>query len=683
MRFLILIIITGVVFLSSVYALALNNEDEFLSRLSEMELEELMALKVEEVYGASRYEQKTTEAPSSITIITADEIKKMGYKTIADLLHGLRGIFTTHDRDYKYINLRGFGLPGDYNTRVLILINGVRVNDSIFNAAVVGYTFPLDIDLVEKVEVIRGPGSSLYGSNAFFGVINVVTKDPEEIDGIELSSELGSFDSYKGRVSFGKVFSDEAAGVFSLAYYDSQGQDLYFPEYDSPSTNFGVADERDYERFLNFYSKFTYRDLSLQVVYHYRKKGVPTAPWDSVFNSDVFTLDKYFIADLKYEYAITGTLSVLLRATYSYSSNQGDYPSDWGPPEGVVVNRDIAKGKSAFAEILTYKQYPQHKLLAGIEYTYNFQLDQLNYDEGYRQSPNLDERHNSKNWSVYVQDEWEISPGVLLNGGLRYDRYDIFGSSVNPRLALIYMPEPGTSLKFIYGTAFRAPSAYELYYHDGYITQRPPDHLEPEEITTYEVSWEQFIWEHIKGLISVYYYRTKNLIALKTDPQPPLCDPDYDGIYDTACLVYDNINQAEGRGVEMELKGRWSSGIETALSYSYQYARDSRTDRILLNMPEHLGKVHFILPLYRKRLFLATEGVYVGKRRSKNNTTVSEYFVLNLNLYGFSLNRHLEASFSVYNLLNRKFYDPASEELYMDRLEQDGRTFRVKVTYKF
>jgi outer membrane receptor for ferrienterochelin and colicins len=180
----------------------------------DMSIEELMQVDVPTVYGASKYQQTISEAPASVTVITEDEIKMYGYRNLAAILQSVRGFSMSYDQNYDYVGIRGFSRPGDYNTRVLLLIDGIRINDAVYDQAGVGNDFPLDVDLIERVEIIRGPSQSLYGSNAFFGVINVVTKGGRALGGAELSGEGGSLATYKGRASYGRKFSNgaEAAG---------------------------------------------------------------------------------------------------------------------------------------------------------------------------------------------------------------------------------------------------------------------------------------------------------------------------------------------------------------------------------------------------------------------------------------------------------------------------------------
>ena len=155
---------------------AAENVNNATRDLTDLKLEDLMEIEVDTVYGASKFEQKVTEAPAAVNIVTSSDIKRYGYRTLADIIRSIRGFYTTYDRDYYYLGMRGFSRPGDYNTRFLLLVDGHRINDNIYNTAFIGTEFPIDVDLIDRVEVIRGPSSSIYGTNAFMGVINVMTK---------------------------------------------------------------------------------------------------------------------------------------------------------------------------------------------------------------------------------------------------------------------------------------------------------------------------------------------------------------------------------------------------------------------------------------------------------------------------------------------------------------------------
>jgi outer membrane receptor protein involved in Fe transport len=182
-------------------AVAASREPEPLADLTRLSIEELLDV---EVYSASKFVQKITEAPSAVTIITAADIKTYGYRTLADVLRSVRGMDVSYDRTYSYLGVRGSGRAGDYNSRVLLLLDGFRLNDPVYDQASIGTEGVVDVDLIERIEIVRGPGSSIYGSNAVLGVINIITKRGRDLDGLEVSGELASFGTDKERVSYGK-----------------------------------------------------------------------------------------------------------------------------------------------------------------------------------------------------------------------------------------------------------------------------------------------------------------------------------------------------------------------------------------------------------------------------------------------------------------------------------------------
>jgi outer membrane receptor for ferrienterochelin and colicins len=293
--------------------------------LTTLSLEELMQVEVATVYSASKFEQKVTEAPSSVSMVTADEIRMYGHRTLADILRSLRSFFVTYDRNYNYAGVRGFGRAGDFNSRILLLVDGHRVNDNLYDSAPVGTVFPVDIELIDRVEVIRGPGSSLYGSNAFFAGINVITRRGGESGGVELSVDTGSFDTYKGRLTWGGSFKNGLEALVSGSYYDSNGDRLFSKEFDKTDTNNGVTDHTDYDRFHNTLAKLSYGGFTLEGDYYSRTKGVPTASFGNDFNNrSTKTVDSWWFLDLKYSRTLWSRLDLTGRLFYDSYYYDGD-----------------------------------------------------------------------------------------------------------------------------------------------------------------------------------------------------------------------------------------------------------------------------------------------------------------------------------------------------------------------
>ncbi len=634
-------------------------------------LEHIFLDDIPSVYSASKHQQKVTEAPSSVSIITSDEIKKYGYRTLADILQNVNGFFITYDRNYSYLGVRGFNRPGDFNSRILLLIDGHRLNDNQYDQAGLGTEGVVDVDLIDRVEIIRGPSSSLYGTNAFFGVINVITKRGRDIKGVEVSTEGGSLNSYKGRVTYGNRFQNGIEVLLSTSFYDSHGHHgLFFKEFNSPATNNGRARNGDDDRFPYFFAKVSFADLTLQSGFLSRNKGYPTATYGTVFNTTRNrTVDEHGYIDLKYEHDFSQSLNLTTRLYYDRFYYRGDYLYNQALTDNrfPVLNQDHNIGEWWGAETkLTKRLWQRHKVTVGAEYQDNFRQDLRNSDA----NPfllNLDIHNHSRNWALYFQDEISLFDNLLLNAGIRYDYYDSFGGTLNPRLALIYNLKQ-TTVKFLYGEAFRAPSIYEKFYvGTGFKANA---RLKPEAITTYEVVVDHYLSKYLQASAAGYYYTIDGLITQTPDPEDSL-------------LVFRNDESIEAKGLELALDGKWPSGIEGRLAYALQDTHNRKTGKNLTNSPQHMVKFNLIVPLIQDKLFASLEARYMSARRTLSGRTSSDYFLTNLTLFSQSLLQGVELSGSIYNLFDQRYGDPGSGEHRQDIIEQDGRTFWLKAKYSF
>ncbi|MRR54630.1 MAG: TonB-dependent receptor [Deltaproteobacteria bacterium] len=640
--------------------------------LTTLTIEQLMGIEVETVSGASRYEQPVSEAPASVSIVTADQIKKFGYRNLADILQSVPGFSVTNDRNYQYSGIRGFGLPGDYGTRVLLMVDGVRQNDPVYNSVFIGNELVVDTDLIERVEIIRGPGHTLYGANALMAVINIVTRRGGDLNGFEASGEAGSFDSYRGRMSYGSRFGDTTEMLLSGTFFHSQGQDLYYPEFASPASNFGWARDCDREQAGSAFLKMAYRDLTLEAGYVKRDKGLPTAPWGTVFNNPgTEATDSSLFVDLKYQHSFENGTDLMSRFSWNQYNYDGRYVYDQAEPPLLFDNIDKVRSSWLMGEIQVSKELlQQHRLIGGIEFRNALRLDQQNFDQqNFAEALYLDDRRSTWNAGFYLQDEYRILDSLILTAGIRYDYFESFGGTLNPRVALIYSPFSRTTVKFLFGTAFRPPNGYELYYSDGSTQKTNPD-LHEESSTNYELILEQNLGKRFRGTLSGYYTRIRNLITLVEDPADDL-------------LVFRNIGRAELRGVELELDKKWECGSNGRLSYSFQETRDLMAGERLPNSARHLVKLNLLLPLVEEKVFLGVEEQYTSRKKTLAGNQTGDFFITNVTLFGRNLLKNLELSGSVYNLFNSKYFVPAGGEHFQDSIEQDGRTFRVKATWRF
>ena len=623
------------------------------SERSELPLEALVKLEIPTVQSASKYNQKTTEAPASVSIITADDVKKYGYRTLADILQSVRGLNVSYDRNYALLGVRGFN-RGDFSSRVLLLIDGHRINNSLSDSAPIGTDFPLDVDLIEKVEVIRGPGSSLYGNNAFFGVVNVITRKGRDLPGygVEVSGEAASFDTYKGRASYGRKFQNEVEMLLSGSWYDSEGPDtLVLKEFQSGMTH--VVHEVDDDSYRNVFGTLSYKDFSLEGAFNTREKGIPTAPDFTAFNDRrTRNFDDRSFVNLKFAHDFAEAADVSAQIYYDRQEHTRDYL--YNPPE--LLNRERQQAQWWGTELQVKKVLlDRHVLVAGAEYRDDFDQSRRNFDVSPPSGDHVDVSRDSYNYGLYLQGDAAVRTNLHVNTGLRYDKYARTSPTVNPRLAVIYSPWENTTFKFVRGHAFRAPNFFERIFNSSLV---------PERITTHELVYEQGIGNHLRSSVSGFYNEIKHLI----NPQG--------GTYIT-------VDSADSKGVEFELQGFWTSGLRGRASYTLQDTELHHTGVPASDAPKHLGKFNLIAPIVRERLFAGLEFQYTSSRLTPDNTTAGGFGIVNLTLFSQNLLKGVEISGSIYNLLDRSYSDPRSNFLIEDLVPRDGRTFRVKVTYRF
>jgi outer membrane receptor for ferrienterochelin and colicins len=654
---------------NSTLAMAQNTRPP--TNLADMSLEQLMSISVDSVYGASGFEQKVTEAPASVTIITSEEIQRYGYRTLADILRNVPGFYVTYDRNYSYVGVRGLGLPGQYNDTIALMIDGHRTNDNIFDAALIGTEFALDVDLIQRVEVIRGPNSSQYVASAFLGVINVVTKRGRDLQKVVVAGEVASNGTYQGRATYGNQFSNGLELLVSGSGYDSHGQNqLFFGAFDNPATNDGIAVNADRDEFQQLFANASWGDFTLQALYGSRDKGIPTASFGTVFNvTETHTIDERAYLDLTYTHELGHGWNLTSRTYYDLFNNDGTYIYDYSASGGPsrAVNRNYAHGKWWGEEVTVSKQvFQTQRLSAGAEFRDNFQQDQGNYD----MQPFVQYfRGNTKStvFSVYAQDEIHLRSDLILNLGIRYDRYSLFGGTTNPRAALIYSPWENTHFKALFGQAFRAPNLFELFYNAPGNEANPS--LRPETVKTTELVWEQYFAHGIRTTASAFYYPIRNLISEQIDPE-------------NGNAFFANAGSLDLRGFDFSLSKTLPGGLDGTVSYSFQDAENANRMAVT-NSPKHLVQASLSVPIIKQKVFAGMDLEFVSKRATLAGEYTGAYVVPNFTLFTRNVLKGWEISASLYNGINQRYADPVGDGLAENTIVQDGRTFRIKVGYRF
>ncbi len=645
--------------------------------LTELSLEQLLD---EEIVSASRVSQKASDAPSAITVLRKEDFRAYGWRTLAEALNSVRGFLTTNGDEYTYVAVRGFATPGDYNSRLLLMIDGIRSNGPVYDQAYVGQEFPLDLDLIERIEIVRGPGSMVYGGNALFGVINVITKAGKDIGGVEVAASAGSFDTRSARLSFGKQLDNDADLLLSASGLDSDGQAKFYPEF---YPDFGLASlGTDDTHARRFFARYRQGELQFTALFGEREHGRPSGSYGSVFddprNRD---WDETLLLDGRYQTRLSDNVQVSARLFYGQVDWHGDYIVDY-TGEPYVVDKEKVQGQWWGADAqLHYSGWSGHKLLLGLDYQNNLEQDQFAEDAPpslFRcvateslSDPCLADRRDSYRLGVYLQDDLRLSDSLNLNLGLRHDSSDVDDSHWSPRLGLIWRPNPENVVKLLYGSAFRAPNVYERYYSypDSQIGN---PNLKAETIKTYEAVWERYLSADLRLTASANVNQVENWIV-QVDT--------VDG------LQFQNQPDITSRGIELELEKNFAGGARLRASYTGQFVPE-RPNGIINSPSRHLLKANFATPLPMAHWYLGLEAQYASGQITPTGRT-SDYVIANANLrWQPTGSDSTELALGIYNLFDKNYaHSFPDDSLYSgiprESLAQDGRTWQLKLTHRF
>jgi outer membrane cobalamin receptor len=627
--------------------------------LTALSLEQLMGLTV---VGASKYEQKQSEAAASVSVITRDEIRAFGWRTIADALASLPGIHITYDRQYSFVGARGFGLPGDYNTRVLLAINGNRTNDVTYDQAPMGRDFPLDMDLIERIEFIPGPGGAVYGQNAMFGVVNVITRTGANVDGAEVAAawqtpqRLG-----EARASWGRKMDNGVDLLLSVSGLHSRGEDRFF-EFGSSGLS-GVARDQDGDHDTEFLASLARGPWSFELVDGKHRKDNPTGAYKSdPLVPGQYQADRYSLAQWQYQDSLLDE-TLQLQARLFAGREQYDSVLSYATPS---ILKAFSDWHGAELRLLS-TAWSGHKLMLGFEYQDNPRVRQTAVHPADPAS-DFAVAGSGERTGIYTQDEWRVTDAVTATIGLRVDRNNVTGTQTSPRVALIWQATPSTTLKTLLGRAHRAPNAYERDYADGVSSASNPG-LQGESIDTLEAVADHRVNRALQLRASVYQWKMRDLITLGTDPASGMAQ-------------YQSGDTVHAKGLELSMDKTWDWGARLRGSLALQdvhYANGAA----LLNSPQRLAKLNFSAPLPAAGARLGYELRYDSQRLSGDGTALGGYVLSNLKLGADRLAPGWELSLVINNLFDKAYAQPNSGSGWQNALAQDGRSVRVEALHRF
>ncbi|HSI59097.1 MAG TPA: TonB-dependent receptor [Ideonella sp.] len=622
------------------------------AELSALPLDALLDM---EVTGASKFAQRASDSAASVTVIGAAEIRAFGYRTLADVLRSVRGLNVSNDHSYSYLGVRGFATPGDYNTRVLLLIDGNRVNDPVYSQAYIGAEFPLDVELIERVEFIPGQGSSLYGANALYGVINVITRQRSG-DGGQASVQLGSGQSREVHADLNRDLAGGARWEMAVSRQLSQGEPAAAPGLD------GRARATDYERRSSLYLRADQGPLAVTLTHADRLKGSP-ATLDLALDPRNFNRDSHWLLDATLKRSLFDQGELTARAFAGRYRFEGQYVYD--DPE-VPVNRDQSTGRwwGLEARLLTTR-WQHHKTLVGVEFERASRLSQKNHDAGEAGAIYLDDARSRQRAALYAEDRYEMDASWTLTAGARYDAGDAGLRRLSPRVALNYRPRDDLVLKLIHGTAYRQPNVYEAYYVvDSPAGYKANPALRSETVRGSELAaeWRPDATSRLAG--SVYVNRARHLLTLDYDP----ADDRY---------MFRNARPVRAQGLELEYDRVWQGGARLRGNLTFQRTDDGEDLDIARYTPRRMAKLMAMLPLSDDWLLanvwqaVASRGAAAGYGTLA--ATLSRYF----GHHGTTL------SLSVCNLLDKDYDDPGADLLRQPTIRQLGRSWRLRLEMAF
>jgi iron complex outermembrane receptor protein len=653
--------IAGVLLLCPATALAL---DEAMISSAESAPELAIFAEIPDVAGASRYDQKSSEAPSSITVITAEEIARFGYRTIGEIVSAARGVFITNDRNYTSVVVRGFGRPGDYNSRLLLLVDGHRTNDEIYGSANVGGEAPVDIAAIDRVEIIRGASSALYGTDALFAVINIVTRSATSDPGLQIDVESGNAGERRAGATWGKRFGSGAEVFIQAASRRTRGERQFYPEFQSDTPTRGLTGLRDGEDLATLFAKVNVANWHFEVAHTSRDKDIPTASFETVFNDPrAKTIDRRFFAFARYERSLNDGAQI----STTLANDRVDYRG-WYPYEQYLTN-DGSQSVSWNYDLQYLRPAgSKHRWVAGMELRHVPKQRQYAYNDDPKPAT-LDIDTNALAWALFVQDESRLTNHLTLNLGGRLDHHDRFGFSVSPRFALILAPDSKHTLKLLTGRSFRAPNDYETSYADG-ISQKANDNLRPEHLAMYELVYERLLSDRLHASATVYRYRLTSLVEQVTDPRDDFS-------------VFINRGAIRSTGAEVDIEGTFLGNFEGRVSGAWQRPVDASSGARLTNAPELVAKALLWTPIGSQGWAAGLDVQHVSSRLALDGSTVDSYTKLGTSLRFKPPASGLVLALTVTNLLDTDYSDPGGEEHRQSAIPQDGRLWRIRVSYEF
>jgi len=672
---------------------------DFLSEEKEFALtygdEEMLSIAT----GAS---QPVFRAPAVASVITAAQIKDIGATDLDQILETVPGLHvarSTRGYDPIYV-IRG--IYSETNPQVLVLINGIPItNVFLGNRNEVWGGMP--VKNIARIEVIRGPGSAVYGAEAFSGVINIITKNADDVDGTEIGGRIGSFDSKDIWLLHGREYGGVKT-AFSIEYGSTDGQheiitadaqtglDSLF----GTSASLAPGPVNLGRKYLDGRLDLGLRNWRLRLGYQGRRDVGTGAGVAQALDPAGDNESDRFNADLSYRLTTIQSWDTSIELSYfntSARSNLVLLPAGaFGGafPDGVIGNPDVYERHTRLGVSSFYTGWDRHRLRLGAGYNQS-DLYKVAESRNYTFAPggipvplaSVTDVSDSAAFVreelrqviyAFLQDEWSFARDWNLTAGVRHDHYSDFGDTTNPRAAIVWQTDYNLTTKLLYGRAFRAPSFAELYNINNPVALGNPN-LKPETIDTLELALDYQISDKVRAGLNLFHYHMHDIIRPVTDPAP------------ATTVTAQNSGDQEGHGVEFELNWSLTKALRLTGNYAFQRSEDQRTQTDPGNVPHHQAYLRAswqTLPKWS----LSPQLKWIGERsRAAGDTrpNLDGYTLVDLTLRHTPAwhNGKLEFAAAVHNLFDASAYEPSlSPGLIPNDFPLAGRNFYLEAAYK-
>jgi iron complex outermembrane receptor protein len=605
--------------------------------LSNLDLEALAEVPVV-VVAAGKREQTSREAAASVSVVDSEQIDLLGHRNIAEILRNQRGFYLHTDGLNWFAGVRGFLRPNEWNARISVLTDGRPNREIIYGGSLLDQELTVPVEAIKRVEIIRGPGSALYGAGAVFGVVNVVTKDGADLNGGTLRVEGGMHETARIAALYGMRTDSGWDLVGALAAMTSQGEsDIRYDGVDDPFQDFGHVRGDDAEDATAGFLKARKGDFTASFELGHRDRDNRSATYLASFFDPGTMHEQRINATLRFDHEVTEGQSVHAMLYYgSYNYRQwigygGDPATDPDFSDWLSSSEAQWLGQEVHYDWQLSKRL---HLLFGADAVQDLGARQRDRDD-FGTLLVIDESYNA--WGVFAEAELKAADWLTLIAGLRVDRIQDVGSAVNPRGAGILRLSESDTLKLLYGRSFRPPNIYEMTYFSPGSYIGNPD-LEPETIDTYEVVWERQFASGWRLSLGGFYWR--------------MADSMDEVVIDSGEAQSRNTATTSARGLEVEVQRRWQCGGSLRAYATYTRAEDEDGDHLLVS-PEWTAGAALVVPVFKKT-FLSIDAQAVGAMESDLGEKTDPTFITNavLTSRDFLGVRNLDFRLAAYHLFS-------------------------------